>query len=271
MLAALALMATLEAVPQQNGTIEISNVRRTHGLLGPIVPPTTNEVMIGDLLVLMWDMKGLKPAKNGTVKYSLGFEIRDGGGDIRLRQKPKEHVKNLTLGGMTSTESYSTTIGSDTEPGEYTVKITVEDMNSKATGDFTYKFKVVKQEFSIVRLFLAYSDIQPNGLYFPAPPVGIVGQKLYLHCYVQAFSRKNGDPSFSVRMRILENGNPTVEAPLEGNFTKKEVPKEAKLFPITLELNLNRAGKFTVELTAKDALTGETAKQTFNLTVNSAN
>jgi hypothetical protein len=49
-----------------------------------------------------------------------------------------------------------------------------------------------------------------------------------------------------------ENGKPTLEKPLTGEI--KQLEKPIPLLPLSFRVDLNRTGKFTIELTATDNL-----------------
>ena len=53
------------------------------------------------------------------------------------------------------------------------------------------------------------------------------------------------------------------------NAIKKDVPAKAPVVPMAFPLSLNRPGKFTVELLARDEISGKTAKTSFPISVHS--
>src|SRR5262249_50847057 len=122
------------------------------------------------------------------------------------------------------------------------------------------------KDFGLVRLHVTYYQ-QPPPL--PAPPYGVTGQALVVHCAAFGFKRddKTKQPNIAVTIRVLdEKGNPTTKNPFNVVVNDK-VPESYLAVPMQLPLELNRAGRFTVEFQATDQLTKKTAKLSFPITV----
>ena len=74
-------------------------------------------------------------------------------------------------------------------------------------------------------------------------------------------------PNLGVVMTVLdESGRRTSDKPFLGEV-KQDVPSQAPILPMQFLLELNRAGKFTVELKAADKVSGKTATVSFPITV----
>jgi hypothetical protein len=86
---------------------------------------------------------------------------------------------------------------------------------------------------------------------------------------VVGFERNNKkQPDITFEARIVdETGKPTLALPIGGDINK-DVPENLELLPMNFILPLNRAGKFTVEITAKDQVSKvKPAKLSFPITV----
>jgi len=68
-----------------------------------------------------------------------------------------------------------------------------------------------------------------------------------------------------VSMRVLdEKGQPVQGAKMAGDATS-DVPESMQVVPMQFGVTLNRAGRFTLELTATDNVTGATAKVSYQV------
>jgi hypothetical protein len=81
------------------------------------------------------------------------------------------------------------------------------------------------------------------------------------------FERASGQPNLSVEMKILDDkGNATLKKPFTGEVNK-DVPDKLAALPMQFLVELNRPGKFTVELTATDKVSGKKTNASFPITV----
>ena len=65
---------------------------------------------------------------------------------------------------------------------------------------------------------------------------------------------------------VDEEGRPTLARPFTGEVNQK-VPEKALAIPLQFMLDLNRAGKFTIQLKATDKSTGQTVGLSLPLAV----
>ena len=123
--------------------------------------------------------------------------------------------------------------------------------------------EILPKDFGLVRVKTT-SDQEAQ---LPVAVPG-AGEGLWVHFATVGFGR-GGDakqPDVTFRLRILdENGKPTREPSVV--HVNKDVPADSVLLPVQFMLSLNRAGKFTIELTAEDAPGGKKAKLSFPLNV----
>jgi hypothetical protein len=256
------LTAALSAVPGQSGQFALTNVRTTYGFLG--APRTDTKVLPGDNIVLSFDIEGIKPDSSGKVLYRIAMEVADGKGVVHFKQSSRDRETTLALGGSRVPAFASLQIGLDQPAGDYTVKVTVTDRVTKSSQTLTNTYQVLPKAFGIVRLT---TTNDPHGQ-FPAPFVG-EGQSLWVNFAAVGFGRDQGkgQPNLSVALNILdENGRPTMAKPFTGEVNQN-IPANAMALPMQFLLELNRAGKYTVELTATDKVSGKTANLSFPLTV----
>jgi hypothetical protein len=260
----LALAAVVSAAPGQPGQLTLSNVRSTHGLLGPT--RADSRLLPGDMLVVTFDIDGVRtdPA-TGKVMYSTSMEVTDSRGQAVFRQAPRDLEAINSLGGTHLPANATINIGLDQPPGRYTARVTVTDRSTRASQSLNYPFEVLPRGFGLVRLNLS-SDVDPED---PVPvPFPAEGQSLWLNFGAVGFGRlSNQQPDVAVEMRVLdESGRPTVSTPFQGRINQG-VPDKAQSLPMQFLLSLNRPGKFTVELKATCQVSRKTFQVALPLTV----
>jgi len=262
MLANLVLLAALSAAPNQADPLALSDVRITAGILGPVRPRTT--YLPGDNLVLSFEIDGITLDEGGKARYSTRTEILDSKGKV-LFQGPTRNLEGLASLGGSRLQAYAQVdIGLNQPPGEYLVKVTVTDRANKQTQTLTHTFTVEPKGFGVVRPSLTCDPEGqiPAGLFIP-------GQSLWINFAVVGFARdaQRGQPQVTLALRILDDkGQPTLAKPFEGTI-ETNVPADAGSLPGQFLLSLNRAGKFTIELTITDRVAGKTIKGSYPFTV----
>jgi hypothetical protein len=260
MWATLVLTTALNLAPAQ-GSLELKNVRATYGLLGQ--ERKDNTVLPGDIYFVHFDIDGLQVGKDDRIRYSMGVEFlnKDGKSEFKKDPVPQEVVN--TLGGSVVPAFANAQIGLDVPPGEYTLKVTVADLASKNTQTLTRKFEVLPRRFGLVRLGFAYDNVAS------APPTGVVGQSLIVQftAVEVTFNDKNKADLLAEATILDEAGKPTLSQPLQGRVQDiTEEFRKLRVVPMSFPVFLNRAGKFKVNLTVSDKLSGKKVEQTLDLT-----
>ena len=260
----LALAAALGAAPAQAGDLKLSNVRSTHGVMGPT--RAEDKLLPGDTYVVCFDIGGMTPDERGKVSYSMGLEVTDASGKTLFTQEPANLEATASLGGDTIPAFARVDVGLSQPPGEHTLKVTILDRATGRKGALTRKFTVLPKGFGLVRLALT-ADAEGN---IPLPAFGS-GGTAFVQFGAVGFGRDGGSkqPNLRFAVRVLDDkGSPTTKE--RTTEVSKDVPANFLAVPMSFPVTLNRAGKFTVELTATDATGNQTAKLTFPLNVLSA-
>lgn len=270
----LALMSALSWTPAQAGQLQLNNARVTYGILGQERKDTS--YLPGDMVVLAFDIEGLQVKPDGQVKYSIGMKLIDQKMNKAVfTRAPQEMTVVNTLGNSRLPSFALTNIGTDTEPGKYTMTVTVTDVAAKTSKDLKQDFEVKKPAFGIVRPGFVYNKLNEEQSGPPttiAPPLAVPGQNLMLNFAVVGFrlAGEKNQPKVTVEMKIMdETGKKTVlEKPFSG--TADNIPDEAKqlkVIPFEVPIQCNRSGKFKIVLTAKDEISGKSVEQTLDLKV----
>jgi len=260
----LALWAALGSAPSQSAELSLKNVRATYGFLG--AERHDDKVLPGDAYFLAFDIEGVQVDAEGRVQYSMGMEVTDSRNKVFYARDPSDLVAYNALGGNRLEGITYLDVGFDMPAGEYTVKVTVTDRTSKAKQAFQRKFEVLPKSFGLAHFMTSYD----GGGQIPAPPVGVVGQILFVNFSVIGFDRESvkKQPDVRLQMRILdENGQPTLRKPFIGNTSQSEISERSIAVPMNFTVPLNRSGKFTIEVQAEDRISKKTAKLAIPLIV----
>jgi hypothetical protein len=265
MWATLTLMSALSAAPAAAGELKLSNDRITYGVFGPA--RAEKKFIPGDVVYLAFDIEGLTFDKEGQTKYSLSMEVNDSKGKPVFKSDAEPREMFAVLGGGTIQGYAHALIGTDTPPGEATIKVTVTDSASKKSKTLTRTFEVAEKSYGIVHVRTSYDPLGRS----PAPGLGVVGQGLFLNFGVAGFERdkKTKQPRIELTMEVLDaDGKPTLANKVTQKLDPNEpVPAEYTVVPLWFPIALTRAGKYTVNVTATDLVTEKTAKASYPITV----
>lgn len=257
----LALLTALGVTPAESG-LSLTHVRSTHGLLGP--ERKSEALAPGDVFFLCFDIEGITVEEGGKVRYSLGIEASDSSDKVVFRQKPTDTESKVSLGG-TSVPAYAQLdIGLSTPPGDYRFKVVVKDLASGKEQSLTRAIKVLPRGFALVRQTVSL-DTEAS---YPAA-VLTCGQGVWVHSVAVDFARDatSKQPNLVFEVRVLDDsGKPTLAKPAVHKIDK-DIPANEKKVPVAFPLSLNRAGKFMLEVVARDEVAGKTAKFVLPLTV----
>jgi hypothetical protein len=255
------VLAAALAAPDDKDKLTISNVRDTLGLMGPT--RTGDKLLPGSEFYLCFDVGGVTIDDDGKVHYSIATEVADSAGKVIIKIDPRELDAPASLGGDSIPAFVHLDVGLQSPPGQYSVKVTVVDVPSKRSAEYKSTVEVAPKDFGLVRLKTT-SD-QEGQLPVAVPGAG---EGLWLTFGVVGFGRADGkQPDLTFEMRILdEAGKPTRTKPFTIQVNK-DVPPDAVLVPAQFFLSLNRSGKFTIELTATDKVSGKKSDMKFPLNI----
>jgi hypothetical protein len=260
----IALLSTLTVVPGQ-ADLSLTHVRSTHGLLGP--QRANENISPGDILFVCFDIEGIAVDDDGKVRYSTVLEVNDSSGKVLFKQAPQKSEAKMSLGGQRIPAYAQISVGLDTPAGDYGYKITVKDLISGKEKSITRSAKVIAKDFALVRTLVS-ADL--DGQY----PVNAFacGQGIWISCSAVGFERDRSSkqPNVAFEIRVLDDRGEPVHNKPTTNTVNKDVPEKGSAIAMAFPLTLNRPGKFTVELTASDQISGKKAKTSFPITVQPA-
>jgi hypothetical protein len=249
----------------QADPLTLANVRTTYSVSGPTRPD--NKILPGDLVVVSFDIEGAKVNDAGKVLYSIALEVADHNQKVLFRQAPKDLEAPLPAGAKGLPAAARVQVGFDREPGEYTLKLKVTDRATGTSADLTRTYELLPRSFGIIRLSTT-TDQQGQ-----RPVVAFRrGKSFWINFSVVDFARNKttGQPDVVAEMQVRnQKGQELLPKPSTGE-TKKDVPEKALLLPMQFELELNRAGTYTIELKATDKISGKTATLSFPVMIPSS-
>jgi hypothetical protein len=268
MWASVLLFSVLGSLPNQASSLQLNNVRVTTGPFGSTRADGTPDMLPGDVFYVNYDIENLAmDATTGQVQYSMTFELTNAAGKSIFKDGPRDGKATLSLGGGRMPAFAHSEIGKDTEPGDYTLKISVTDLGNKAkpTQSIEKKFKVKKPEFGIVRPHLTFVG---NKEAFLVAPIGAVGQTLVANCVLANVGKDptTKQPNVEVAIHILDGAGKETIKPAAQTFDKG-VPADQDWIDISFPVDLNRPGKFTIEVEATDKVSKKKDKVSFPITV----
>ncbi|HEY7331114.1 MAG TPA: hypothetical protein VH592_25990 [Gemmataceae bacterium] len=262
-----ALLSALSYAPGQAEQLELKNPHFTYGILGQERKDDT--FLPGDMVVLSFNIEGLKIKPDGTAQYSMGMKLFNHKKNKYVFEKdPQENMVVNSLGGSHQPGYALTNLFPDTEPGEYTIRVDVKDVQGNTSAKpLERKFTVKKLEFGIVRpgfVYLELNENQAGAMPSLAPPLAVPGQNLMLHFTTVGFTEagEKNEPKVSVEVVVQdESGKPVLAKAIGGKATSypDEEARKLKILPFRVPVQVNRTGKFKIVITAKDENAGKTA------------
>ncbi len=241
----------------QESPLEVTNPRTTFGYLGAVRPKGAG-MLPGDTAHFAFEIKNLKLDANGKAAYSIAIEIRDEKGKLFFEQKPYNAVAQNYLGGNSLPCAAHVEVPLDAKPGVVEWKVTIKDRTTKQSAVVTGKGRILPADFGLVHIGL-FADVDHRA---PLSAVVVVGDSAYLQFAAVGFARgkETKQPNVHVSLRILdEQGKPTMAKPITGTINA-DIRAEERYLTNQFGLTFNRAGRFTIELSAEDVVTGRRAQ-----------
>jgi hypothetical protein len=232
---------------------EIVNPRATFGHLGAPRPQTG--MLPGDVAHFSFEIKNLKADGKGRVSYSIAIVITDEKGKVFFEQKPYNSFATMFFGGDVLPAAARVDVPLGAQPGVMNWKITVVDRATKKSASLKGQGKVLPADFGLVQVG-TFADVETKA---PISPIGVVGSQLHVGFGVVGFERgKDTQPNIKVTLSIRDDKGQLTTPPLTG-AVQKEIPADVRVVPMNFGLTLDRAGRFMIELSAHDEISGKTS------------
>src|SRR5687767_13084615 len=141
MLTNLGLVTALTLALGQAGPLTLTDVRLTHGVLGPT--RTEAKLLPGDNLVVAFDLDGVTTDPEGKVQYTTAIEVTDAQGKTVFKGPAREQSVLNALGGNRVPAFARVDIGLQQPPGNYVLKVTATDRGRNQSKELTQEFSVL--------------------------------------------------------------------------------------------------------------------------------
>jgi hypothetical protein len=247
----------------QAGNLSVANDRLTYGHLGPA--RDSAKYLPGDVIYLTFEVNNMTFDKDGKASYAVGLEMLDGKGTELLKQQPRSASTRNYLGGTILPCAANMQVPLEAAPGTYTLRVTVIDNANKKAVKAERKIEILAKDFGLVHVGTSADPAASIAW----SPVGVVGDSIYLNFSTVGFARdpKTKQPYIKASLQVLdEKGQASGAAKMSGE-AKSDVPETMAVVPMQFGITLNRTGRFTLELTAMDVLTGKSSKVLFPVRV----
>jgi hypothetical protein len=245
---ALAVMFAMTLCPALHAAVELRHVQCCYGPYGPV--RTRLEVAAHDELMFRFVIAGLKLDAEGKTDATITIGLSDAAGNEILNQvRP---IRVSLPWGETCPGTAGVVIAPTAVPGEYSLRVIVDDKLGGGSARFARKVTVVPAEFRVLnpRFFV------DSARTLPGPCGGFAGQTMALR--VQGALPKKSDDgrtSVTLALRVFDlEGNELSRQPV---IAKREATdgREYQTLVIEAELPLARSGELLLRITLTDEVT----------------
>jgi hypothetical protein len=259
---AVAAVSALVA-PPAFAEVKIEGVQAAYGPLGP--ERKTLGVQPQEEVVFRYRLTGLKPDANGRVKGELRVALTDGAGKEVLQDKSA--IDGLVvLGGGTLPGTASVRLPAAAAPGEYTLTVTYKDSRSPRPATFQRKLRLKPAGFALLNPRF-FHDAEHR---VSAPAGGLLGQPLHFRLNVVGLDRAGGKAVARMEARVLgAEGEDVLARPIRAELSTAdpEEVKRAEVVTFRAQMDLTRAGRYTLRITVADGVAGKKATFETSLSV----
>jgi len=229
----------------------VLDVHFTHGSMGGRRPA---KFIAGEKIHATFRVRNIALNAEDKLDMSVGFEMRDKEDYVIYKFDPKRSSYKLPLGNNEMTQSFDINMPRDFQPGEYLIRLIIEDhvRNQTTTRDIPFEL-LPSGTFGMINLRMAH-DRQGN---VPATNGFGVGAVVHLLGSVTGHELKDQKTDVAVRLVFHDEHGNEVGEPFALTMTK-EVPKYAPHANIDLHLKyqLHTPGRYIMRVYAEDLVSG---------------
>jgi len=252
------MMLAFLAAPAVAPAVELKNFRACYAPLPFGATRADAKCLPGDFLFLTYDIEGLKfDDKTGKASFVTVLELFDDQAKLIFnKETPNEVVPHL--GGSRMPGDLHVQMGRSQKAGKYRIRLTVLDRHSKEQKSHVYSFDLLPQTFGIAGIV--------------APAIGFPGQHHSTEfALVDLALDDKKQPDVEVTMRVLDDSGKQVATPIVSTLPR-DLPAGADLekenfVPMRYPIYLNRSGRFTIDILAKDNISKKEARLKYQLNV----
>ena len=241
-LSSLTFLALL--LPAAAEAVEIKNFRPCFAPVYLGTERKSEKMLPGDVLFATYDIDGLTvDPKTGKASFLTVVEVFDANAEAMSPPKQTPIEVTFHLGGMRIPGDLHVQMGRNQKPGKYRIRLTAKDRVSGDQKSYIHNFELLPKTFGIGAVV--------------APSIGFPGLS-----YAAEFALfdltldANKKANAEVTMRVLDEAGKVVATPVVStlpNDLAADADLEKENFvPIRYPIFLNRPGRFTVDIVAKD-------------------
>lgn len=252
-------LLALAALPAVADAVEIKNFRPCYAPVYLGAERKGDKLMPGDKLFATYDIVGLKTdPKTGKANFVTIVELFDAGANPLFPAKETPSEPAFHLGGARVPSDLHVQMGANQKPGKYRIRLTIRDRLANEQQSMIHQFELVPPSFGIAGVI--------------APSIGFSGLPYATDfALVDLTLDAHKKPNVEVVMQVRDDSGKPVSPPVISTFPN-DLPVGADLqtenfVPIRYPIFLNRPGRFTIDIHAKDHVGKKEARLTYPLTV----
>lgn len=254
----LPLLALL-VVPAVADAVEIKNFRPCYAPVYLGTERKGDKLLPGDVLFATYDIVGLKTdEKTGKGSIVTVVELFDANAKPLFPAQETPSEPAFHLGGARVPSDLHLQMGRNQKPGKYRLRLTVQDRLANKVASHIHSFELLPPSFGIGAVV--------------APSIGYPGLP-----YATQFALfdltldAEKKPNVEVVMQVLDDSGKPVSRPVTTTLPN-DLPvgtdlQAENLVPLRYPIFLNRPGRFTIDIHAKDINGKKEARLTYPLTV----
>ena len=253
-------LLTLALLPAGAAAVEIKNFRPCYAPVYLGAARKGDKLLPTDILFATYDIVGLKSdPQTGKAKFTTLVELFDEKANhlFEPKETPSQEVA-FHLGGGRYPSDLHVQMGRNQKPGTYRLRLTIHDRLANERKSHIHQFELLPPTFGIGTV--------------EAPALGFSGLT-----YATRFALfeltldANKKPNVEVTMKVLDDAGKPVSPPVISTLPS-DLPVGADLeteniVPLRYPIFLNRPGRFTIDIHAKDHVGKKEARLTYPLTV----
>lgn len=247
------------ALPAGVNAVEIKNFRPCFAPIYLGTERKGDKLLPGDVLFATYDIDGLTvDPKSGKASFLTVVEVFNANAEAMSPPKQTPNEVIFHLGGTRMPGDLHVQMGRNQKPGKYRIRLTVKDRVSGDQKSYIHNFELLPQTFGI-------GAVVAPSIGYPGLPYAT--EFALFDLTLDAKKQANAE----VTMRVLDASGKEVAPPVISTLPMDLAPgtdlEKENFVPIRYPIFLNRPGRFTVDIVAKDNVGKKESRLSFPLTV----
>lgn len=231
-------------------------IKKVQAAYGPFGTSRGLNVVPGEELIIRFQATGVAANAEGLTDLSMTVTLLDKDGkSVAMETTPIKAGLNLGGGELPGLARLS--IGNGATPGDYTMKVKLEDKLSNESAEFERKVTVQSPKFALINPRFFYDA---NGI-VSAPTGGMAGQSLFFRCQVVGVEPTER-LALSLTMRVVDlDKKDVLNPPSILKVQENDLNRLKKLSGIAFDrsLLLSRPGEYVLIVKVVDEMSKKEA------------